>query len=145
MLAVELNAPDADLAGIEARLRRWRMLYIVAATLAGGWRGGGWAAGAVLAGSALSLSHLHWIEREVDRRLLGRRAKGRRGRYLPRLLLFAAIVYVIFRFHWLPLAALLVGLFTPAAAICMEGLWQLTAYFGQATGLRAKWPPRTSA
>ncbi len=118
---------DSGWAAIEARLRRWRIGYLLAALIAADIWKSPMASAAVLAGGVLSLLHLKWIEREVDRRLLAKETSRPRG-FLWRLLLSAAVIYAIFRLHWLPLIAVLAGLFTPAAAICFEGIWQLVEF-----------------
>ncbi len=142
MMAPESYQSDPDLTAIEARLQRWRIGYLLCTIAALGGYFGIRAALAVLAGGILSLFHLRWIEREVDRRLFHRQTGTARGHFLWRLLLLAAVIYAIFKLHWLPLGAVLAGLFTPAAAICIEGIWQLGGYLRQAFSLGASSPPR---
>src|SRR5690348_8995524 len=91
----------------------------------GGWR---WAFGFVL-GAAAGYLNFRWLKRLVDS--LGEAARGKPPRarvavFLGlRYLLLAAGGYVILNFSTLSLAAALIGLFVPAAAVVLEILFEL--------------------
>lgn len=91
----------------------------------GGWR---WGFGFVL-GAAAGYLNFRWLKKLVDS--LGEAARGKPPRtrvavFLGlRYLLLAAGGYVILNFSALSLAAALIGLFVPAAAVILEILFEL--------------------
>ncbi len=97
----------------------------IAATLYGGWR---WGLG-FLAGAAASWFNFRWLKQLVDS--LGSPETGRRPRRARavflglRYVLLAAGAYVILNFSALSVAAALIGLFVPAAAVILEILFEL--------------------
>jgi|SRR5579871_80781 len=97
----------------------------VAAAAYGGWK---WAVGFVL-GAAASWVNFRWLRKMVDS--LGQVANGKPPKarvavFLGlRYLLLAAAGYVILNYSKLSLAAGLIGLFVPAAAVILEILFEL--------------------
>jgi len=97
----------------------------IAATIYGGWR---WGLG-FLAGAAASWFNFRWLKQLVDS--LGSVATGSRPRRARaifmglRYVLLAAGAYVILNFSALSVAAALIGLFVPAAAVILEILFEL--------------------
>ena len=97
----------------------------LAAVVFGGWR---WALGFML-GAAAGYLNFRWLKKLVDS--LGETARGKPPRarvamFLGlRYLLLAAGGYVILNFSALSLAAALIGLFVPAAAVVLEILFEL--------------------
>ncbi len=97
----------------------------LAATLYGGWR---WGLG-FLTGAAASWVNFRWLKQLVDS--LGSAVEGRRPRsrvavlFGLRYVLLAAGAYVILNFSALSVAAALIGLFVPAAAVILEILFEL--------------------
>ncbi|HXI44264.1 MAG TPA: ATP synthase subunit I [Bryobacteraceae bacterium] len=91
----------------------------------GGWR---WGFGFIL-GAAAGYLNFRWLKKLVDS--LGEAAHGKPPRarvaiFLGlRYLLLAAGGYVILNFSTLSLAAALIGLFVPAAAVVLEILFEL--------------------
>jgi hypothetical protein len=98
---------------------------IVVTAIYGGWR---WAVGFVL-GAVASYVNFRWLKQLVNS--LGEAAAGKppRARVAVmlglRYLLLAAGGYVILNFSALSLAAALMGLFVPAAAVVLEILFEL--------------------
>jgi len=97
----------------------------IAATLYGGWR---WGLG-FLAGAAASWFNFRWLKQLVDS--LGSAATGRRPPrgmavfFGFRYVLLGAGAYAILNFSALSVAAALIGLFVPAAAVILEILFEL--------------------
>jgi len=91
----------------------------------GGWR---WSLGFIV-GAAAGYLNFRWLKKLVDS--LGEAAHGKPPRarvavFLGlRYLLLAAGGYVILNFSALSLAAALIGLFVPAAAVVLEILFEL--------------------
>jgi hypothetical protein len=97
----------------------------IAAFIYGGWR---WVAGFAL-GAFASWLNFRWLKQLVNS--LGRAAAGKPPKIRVavflglRYLLLAAGGYVILNFTTLSLAAGLIGLFVPAAAVILEILFEL--------------------
>ncbi len=91
----------------------------------GGWR---WALGFIL-GAAAGYLNFRWLKKLVDSLGVAMRSKPPRARVAVllglRYLLLAAGGYVILNFSALSLAAALIGLFVPAAAVVLEILFEL--------------------
>lgn len=98
---------------------------LIAAAIRGGWK---WAVGFLL-GAAASWINFRWLKQMVD--ALGQAATGRPPKtrvavFLGlRYLLLAAAGYVILNYSKLSVAAGLIGLFVPAAAVILEILFEL--------------------
>lgn len=91
----------------------------------GGWR---WALGFIL-GAAAGYLNFRWLKKLVDSLGQAARSKPPRAHVAVllglRYLLLAAGGYVILNFSALSLAAALIGLFVPAAAVILEILFEL--------------------
>jgi hypothetical protein len=98
---------------------------VMAALIYGGWR---WAAGFLL-GAGASWLNFRWLKQLVNslgRAAAGKPPKTRVAVFLGlRYLLLAAGGYVILNFTTLSLAAGLIGLFVPAAAVILEILYEI--------------------
>jgi hypothetical protein len=98
---------------------------VIVTAIYGGWR---WAVGFVL-GAVASYVNFRWLKQLVNS--LGEAAAGKppRARVAVmlglRYLLLAAGGYVILNFSALSLAAALMGLFVPVAAVVLEILFEL--------------------
>lgn len=97
----------------------------VAAVIHGGWR---WAVGFLL-GAAASWINFRWLKQMVNS--LGQAAAGKPPKLRVavflglRYALLAAAGYVILKCSTISLAAGLIGLFVPAAAVILEILFEL--------------------
>jgi len=98
---------------------------VVATTIHGGWK---WAA-AFLLGAVASWLNFRWLKQLVNslgQAASGKPPKARVAVFLGlRYLLLAAAGYVILNFTKLSVAAGLIGLFVPAAAVILEILYEL--------------------
>jgi hypothetical protein len=98
---------------------------LIAASVCGGWK---WAIGFLL-GAAASWINFRWLKQMVN--ALGQAAAGKPPKtrvavFLGlRYLLLAAAGYVILNYSKLSVAAGLIGLFVPAAAVILEILFEL--------------------
>ena len=93
--------------------------------ISGGWR---WGLGFVV-GAAAGYLNFRWLKKLVDSLGVAIHGKPPRARVAVllglRYLLLAAGGYVILNFSALSLAAALIGLFVPAAAVILEILFEL--------------------
>ena len=111
------------------RIHRWILILsgagLVAAAIYGGWR---WAAGYAL-GAAASWLNFRWLKQLVNslgQAIAGKPPKARVAVMLGlRYLLLGAGAYVIVKFTALSVAAALIGLFVPTAAVILEILFEL--------------------
>ena len=116
---------DRALGRIRIAIPCLSVAFAIGATIYGGWR---WGLG-FLAGAAASWFNFRWLKQLVDS--LGSTASGRRRRrglavyFGLRYVLLAAGAYVILNFTALSVAAALIGLFVPAAAVILEILFEL--------------------
>ncbi len=116
---------DRALARIHSLVALLATAGLIAAALHGGWR---WAAGFLL-GAAASWINFRWLKQMVNS--LGPQAadKPPRARVAVflglRYLLLAAVGYAILNYSTISLAAGLIGLFVPAAAVILELLFEL--------------------
>ncbi len=116
---------DRALARIHALIAFLTIAGLIAAAFHGGWK---WAAGFLL-GAAASWLNFRWLKQMVNalgQAATGKPPKARVAVFLGlRYLLLAAAGYVILNFTTLSLAAGLIGLFVPAAAVILEILFEL--------------------
>jgi len=116
---------DRALARIHALMAFLTAAGLIAAAVSGGWR---WAVGFLL-GALASWINFRWLKQLVNS--LGPPAKGKppRARVAVllglRYLLLAAAGYAILNYSTISLAAGLIGLFVPAAAVILEILFEL--------------------
>jgi hypothetical protein len=116
---------DRALARIHALIAFLTIAGLIAAALHGGWK---WAAGFLL-GAAASWLNFRWLKQMVNS--LGPQSAGNPPRarvavFLGlRYVLLAAAGYVILNYSAISLAAGLLGLFVPAAAVILELLFEL--------------------
>lgn len=112
-----------------ARIDRLAAFLTIAGLIAAGIRGGwSWAVGFLL-GAAASWLNFRWLKQLVNslgQAAAGKPPKARVAVFLGlRYLLLAAAGYVILNFTKLSVAAGLIGLFVPAAAVILEILFEL--------------------
>ena len=123
---------DRDQAFLERALVRIHRLIallsiagFVASSVYGGWK---WAVGFGL-GAAASWINFRWLRQMVDslgQATAGKPPRARVAVFLGlRYLLLAAAGYVILNYSKLSVAAGLIGLFVPAAAVILEILFEL--------------------
>jgi len=116
---------DRALARIDILLAFLTIAGLIAASVRGGWK---WAVGFLL-GAAASWMNFRWLKQMVNslgQAAAGKPPKARVAVFLGlRYLLLAAAGYVILNYSKLSLAAGLIGLFVPAAAVILEILFEL--------------------
>ncbi len=113
---------------IEDRLLRWMLLCGTAAVAAALVLRQGRFAGGLAAGFALSVIGFLWLRSAVAAALdLGRTAasKGLAFKLVLRYPLILGAFYLFYRTRWLPIEAVLAGLFVPLAGGVVECLYQL--------------------
>ncbi len=114
-----------DLQRAEARLPRWMAGLAVATTLGillfGHVRFGvGFAVG-----SALAILNYHWLHQAVAALMSAGEARPRKrvwAKFFVRYPLVFASVYLFYRTGWLPVAAILAGLFVPVGGVLLEAM-----------------------
>lgn len=119
---------------LERRLLRWMMALTVPVTaaltvFAGVREGAGFALGA-----AIAMVGFHWLAGAV-RAALDAASLGHAKRiwvtFLLRYPLALGIVLLVYETHWLPLIAVLAGMFVPVGGAILESLFQLGAWAKQ--------------
>ena len=117
---------DRALARIHALIAYLTVAGLIAAAIYGGWK---WTVGFLL-GAAASWINFRWLRQMVNalgHAAAGKPPKARVAVFLGlRYLLLAAAGYVILNYSKLSVAAGLIGLFVPAAAVILEILYELT-------------------
>jgi hypothetical protein len=112
-----------------ARMPRWIALVTIVALPFVWWRGGSlWAASFVVGAIGGYWNYVgicRFAERLSQTSTRDGRRSGFSARSLIRLLFIAAAAFVIIRFTRINLAAAFMGLFTPAAAVVIENLYEL--------------------
>ena len=116
---------DRALARIDRLAAFLTIAGLIAAAIRGGWS---WAVGFLL-GAAASWINFRWLRQMVNalgQAATGRPPKARVAVFLGlRYILLAAAGYVILNYSKLSVAAGLIGLFMPAAAVILEILYEL--------------------
>jgi ATP synthase I chain len=117
-----------DLARAEARLPRWMLVLGAAGMLAGGvMEGPRFAAGLAL-GAALSILNYYWLHQVIVALASAGQARVPRlvvAKFALRYPLAIGGLSLLYMTGWLPLAAILAGLFVPVAGVLAEAVVQL--------------------
>ncbi len=118
------------------RIERWTLGLGGAGALAVTLRGTGRAGAGVAAGTVLAWINFRWLQQGVAvfERLSTQQAEAEKVRipkrvyikFFGRYALLLAVLCATFFYSLLPPAAVLAGLFTPAAGVVAEGVHQLT-------------------
>lgn len=112
----------------EARLPRWMALVALAGTLVALLGGGVRHAGGFALGAALAILGYLWLHGAVESLLANRPQRLAWHvvtRFWLRYPLVFVVIYLFYRTGWLPLAAVLAGLFVPVAGACVEAFIQI--------------------
>jgi hypothetical protein len=131
-----MAAPDSFYRAAERRIE-WLTLVLglsAAAFAAARW---GWLWGAgVLCGAALTWINFHWLKQGVDTLVAvstalegpeqARVPKRVYVKFFSRFALLLIVVYVILSRSWLPVAAVLAGLFVVVGAVLAELIFELS-------------------
>lgn len=129
---VEITAEGRELARAEARLPRWMLAAGGAGTLATLALGGARTAAGLALGASLAILNYFWLH-EAIRVLFSmespRVPKLVVAKFLVRYPLAVAGVYFFYRTGWLPITAILAGLFVPVAGVLIEAVVQISEGF----------------
>jgi hypothetical protein len=130
-----MTGSDTFYRAAERRIELVTLGLGAAASLAGGIRWGWRAAAGVALGAALAWVNYRWLKQGVAAlaHLFAAQAgaaevripKGVYVKFLGRFALLIVVVYVILSRSWVPTVAVLVGLFSLAAAVLIEMIFQL--------------------
>jgi ABC-type dipeptide/oligopeptide/nickel transport system permease component len=122
-------AREPDLARAEARLPRWMLgcalVGLLTLCLCGRLE---FAAGFGL-GAAVAVLNYYWLHHAVETLLAAGRARPSKWvvmKFLVRYPLAFAAVWAFYRTGWVPVLAILAGLFVPVAGVLIEGVVQLS-------------------
>lgn len=113
---------------IERRLLGWMVAVAVAAALAGAAIWGAAFAAGVAAGAVVAILGYAWLLEALSAALAGQSARLTKGLAIKLVLrypILLGILYLFYRTKWLPVEAVLVGLFVPLAGGVVECLYQV--------------------
>jgi ATP synthase I chain len=119
---------QAMLERAEARLPRWMMVFAVTGTITALLVQGTRAAGGFALGAAVAMVGYSWLHKAVVSLMDAGRVRPSRwmlGKLLVRYPLAIAIIFVFYRENWLPIEAVVVGLFVPMAGAMAESILQI--------------------
>jgi len=122
------SAPD--LASAYARLPRWMLAIAAIATLAIAISGHGRFAIGFALGAALSILNFRWMKQAITSLFAAGQARVPRkvvAKFALRYPLAIAVLYLVYKVQWLPLTAMLTGLFVPVAGVLVEAAFQIRA------------------
>jgi hypothetical protein len=117
-----------EVARAEARLPRWMMACAILGLLAILLRGQVWFAAGFALGAALAILNYFWLHQAVEALMAAGQSHPPRfivAKFLLRYPLAFAAVWLFYRTGWLPIAAILAGLFVPVAGALVEAVIQL--------------------
>ena len=126
MQVESIAAPD--LARAEARLPRWMMACALATVLGMLLYGRVHFAAGFALGAILAILNYFWLHQAVKALMAAAQTRPSKwvfAKFLIRYPLAFAGVWVFYRTGWLPLTAILAGLFVPVAGVLIEGIVQL--------------------
>lgn len=113
---------------IERRLLGWMVAAAAAATLAGAAIWGATFAAGIAAGAVVAILGYAWLLEALSAALAGQSARLAKGLVIKLVLrypILLGILYLFYRTKWLPVEAVLVGLFVPLAGGVVECLYQV--------------------
>jgi hypothetical protein len=119
---------QATLEGAEARLPRWMAGFAAAGTLAAFLLAGARMAGGFAMGAAVAMVGYSWLHKAVVSLMNAGQARPSgvtMGKLLVRYPLAVAVIFVFYRENWLPIEAVLLGLFVPVAGALAESVFQI--------------------
>jgi hypothetical protein len=112
----------------EARLPRWMMACAILALLVILLRGQVRFAAGFALGAALAILNYFWIHQAVEALMTAGQSRVPKlvvAKFLIRYPLAFAALWLFYRTGWLPMAAILAGLFVPVAGVLIEAFIQL--------------------
>ncbi|HXH51375.1 MAG TPA: ATP synthase subunit I [Terriglobia bacterium] len=121
---------QATLERAEARLPRWMMGFAVGGAIAALLVAGPRAAGGFALGAAVAMVGYSWLHKAVVSLMNAGRVRPSRmmlGKLLVRYPLAIAVIFVFYRENWLPIEAVVLGLFVPMAGALAESIFQIGA------------------
>ena len=119
---------QATLEGAEARLPRWMAGFAVAGSLVALLVFGVRAAGGFGLGAAIATVGYSWLHKAVVSLMNAGRVRPSKmmiGKLLVRYPLAIAVLFVFYHENWLPIEAVVAGLFVPMAGALAESVFQL--------------------
>jgi hypothetical protein len=115
---------------IERRLLRWMIIIGAAATLGIALSMHARFAIGVAAGAAIAITGYVWLLDAMAAALSGEKARLTKGLVIKLVIRYPILLgslYLFYQTKWLPVAAVLAGLFVPLAGGMVEGLYQAGA------------------
>ena len=119
---------QTTLESAEARLPRWMMGFAAAGVLVALLLGGARMAVGFGLGAAVAMVGYSWLHKAVIGLVNAGRlrpSKAMLGKLLVRYPLAIAVLFVIYRGNWLPIDAVVLGLFVPMAGALAESVFQV--------------------
>ena len=123
---------DRDMKRAEARLPKWMTALAALATLAVLGAGHARAAAGFALGATLAIVNYYWLHQAVETLFRVNSARVPRKvlvKFLLRYPLAVLAIYLVYRRDWLPLGAILAGLFVPVGGVLIEAMVQLKEGF----------------
>ena len=123
---------QTTLESAEARLPRWMAGFAVAGTLAAFVLQDARVAGGFALGAAIAILGYSWLHKAVVAMMNAGQVKPSMmmlGKFLVRYPLAAVVLFVFYRENWLPIEALVTGLFVPVAGALAESIFQVGSAF----------------